>query len=212
MKSLQMMSERTLVLLKPDAVSRGLVGTIFQRFEQSGLKVVACKLVLPTRTLLDGHFPSSDDWVRGLGEKTLQTYREYGMDPTEMLGTSDPHKIGLKIKEWNYRYLMLGPVMAIVLQGIHAIDSVRKMIGHTLPYKAAPGTIRGDFSINAPDLANVVGSACKNLVHASSDTVEAAQEIANWFNPTEIIVWERADGFLHFMQGEFTATTGEPTR
>jgi len=200
----QMLGERTLVLLKPDAVKRGLIGVIIQRFEQTGLKIVACKFVSATRKQLDGHFPASDEWVRGMGEKTLETFREYGIDPVEILGTADPLAIGQKIKEWNYRYLTLGPVIVIVLQGIHAIDTVRKLIGCTLPYKAAPGTIRGDFSINAPDLANVVGSACKNLVHASGTIEEAEQEIASWFSPNELVEWQRADDFLHFVQGEFT--------
>lgn len=206
----QMLGERTLVLLKPDAVKRGLIGTIFQRFEQTGLKVVACKLVSATKGQLDGHFHASDEWVRGMGEKTLETYREYGINPVEILGTNEPFQIGLKIKAWNYHYLSLGPIMVIVFQGIHAIDTVRKIIGHTLPYKALPGTIRGDFSINAPDLANVVGSACKNLVHASGNQTEAEQEITNWFDPKEILSWERADEFLHFVQGELS-TTGKET-
>ena len=200
----KMLGERTLVLIKPDAVMRGLIGVICQRFEQAGLKIVACKLVFPTRKLLDGHFPKSEDWIRGMGEKTLETYQEYRIDPVEILGTADPLEIGQKIKEWNYRYLTLGPVMVMVLEGIHAVDTVRKLIGHTLPYKAGPGTIRGDFSINAPDLANVVGSACKNLVHASGTTEEAEQEVANWFSPAELVVWQRTDDFMHFVLGEFT--------
>ena len=200
----KMLGERTLVLIKPDAVKRGLIGVIFQRFEQAGLKIVACKLVFPTRKQLDGHFPKSEDWIRGMGEKTLETYREYQIDPVEILGTNDALAIGQKIKEWNYHYLTLGPVMAMVLEGIHSIETVRKFIGHTLPYKAAPGTIRGDFSINTPDLANVVGSACKNLVHASGTTQEAEQEIANWFGPTEFVDWQRTDEFFHFVLGEFT--------
>ena len=200
----KMLGERTLVLIKPDAVMRGLIGVICQRFEQAGLKIVACKMVFPTRKLLDGHFPKSEEWIRGMGEKTLETYREYGIDPVDILGTADALAIGQKIKEWNYRYLTLGPVMVIALEGIHAVDTVRKLIGHTLPYKASPCTIRGDFSINASDLANVVGSACKNLVHASGTTEEAEQEIANWFSSAELLAWQRTDDFVHFVLGEFT--------
>ena len=203
----KMIGERTLVLIKPDAVMRGLVGNICQRFEQSGLKMVACKMLLATRERLDGHFPKSEEWIRGMGEKTLETYREYSIDPVEILGTADALTIGQKIKEWNYRYLMLGPIVAMVLQGIHAVDVVRKLIGHTLPYKAAPGTIRGDFSINSPDLANVVGSACKNLVHASGTIEEARQEIANWFSLSELLAWQRTDDFVHFVLGEFAQTS-----
>lgn len=200
----KMLGERTLVLIKPDAVKRGLIGIICQRFEQACLKMVACKMVFPNRGQLDGHFPKSEDWLRGMGQKTLETYREYEIDPVEILGTTDPLAIGQKIKEWNYRYLTIGPSMVMILEGVHAVDTVRKLIGHTLPYKAAPGTIRGDLSINAPDLANVVGSACKNLVHASETTEEAKREIANWFRQTEIVTWRRTDEFLHFVQGEFT--------
>jgi nucleoside-diphosphate kinase len=127
-----MLNEKTLVLLKPDAVKRGLIGVIFQRFEQAGLKIVACKFVSATRKQLDGHFPASDEWVRNMGEGTLKTYGEYGINPVEILGTADPLAIGLKIKEWNYHYLSLGPVMVVVFQGIRAIDTVRKLIGHTL--------------------------------------------------------------------------------
>ena len=200
----KMLSEQTLVLIKPDAIRRGLIGIICQRLEQTGLKIVACKMISPNREQLNGHFPKSDEWIINMGRKTLETYREYALNPIETLGTADPFIIGRKIKEWNYQYLMIGPVMVLVLEGIHAVDVVRKIIGHTLPYKAAPGTIRGDFSINAPDLANVVGSACKNLVHASGTTEEAKQEIKNWFGHTELIAWQRTDEFLHFIQGEFT--------
>lgn len=200
----KMLGERTLVLIKPDAVMRGLIGAIIQRFEQAGFKIVACKMIFPTNKQLDGHFPKSEEWVREMGEKTLETYREYNIDPVEILGTADPFAIGQKIKGWNYRYLTLGPVMVIVLEGIHAVDTVRKLIGHTLPYKAAPGTIRGDFSINAPDLANVVGSACKNLVHASGTIEEAEREITNWFSLAELVAWQRTDDFVHFVLGEFT--------
>lgn len=198
----EMMKEQTLVLIKPDALMRGIACQILQRFEQSGLKIVGLKIIRADRARLDGHFPKSDEWIIGMGEKTLETYKEYGLDPAETFGTTNPREIGEKIKEWNYDYLTIGPVIAVVLEGIHAIDTVRKFIGHTLPYRAAPGTIRGDFSINSPDLANIIGSACKNLVHASGNKEEAVQEIANWFNPNEIIQWERSDEFLTFLQGE----------
>lgn len=205
----QMLNERTLVLLKPDAVKRGLIGQILQRFEQVGLKIVAGKLTMASRSQIEGHFPRSEEWVRGMGNKTIEAYREYCLDPAKIFGTADPYMIGLKIKEWNSDYLSIGPVFVVVLQGIHAIDSVRKMIGNTLPYKALPGTIRGDFSINAPDLANVVGSACKNIIHASGSLEEAIQEISNWFLPSEILSWERVEEYLHFVQGAFTSNQKE---
>jgi len=198
----EMMGERTLVLIKPDGVLRGLTGQILQRFEQVGLKIVGLKILQATREQLNQHFPQSEEWIEGMGEKTLKAYREYGINPIEILGTDDPKEIGAKIKEWNYLYLSLGPVVAVVLEGIHAIDSVRKLVGDTLPYRALPGTIRGDFSINAPDLSNIVGSSCKNLVHASGNKEEAEQEIRCWFRPEELVVYERTDEFLTFLLGE----------
>lgn len=201
-KALEMMKEQTLVLIKPDGLMRGIACQILQRFEQAELKMVGLKILRPTRSQLAGHFPKSKEWIINMGKKTLETYQEYGLDPAETFGTSDPKEIGEKIKSWNFDYLTMGPVIAVVLEGIHAIDTVRKFVGHTLPYRAAPGTIRGDFSINSPDLANIIGSACKNLVHASGNKEEAIQEIANWFNPDEIVQWERTDEFLTFLQGE----------
>jgi nucleoside-diphosphate kinase len=198
----EMMSERTLVLIKPDAVKRALVGVICQRFERVGMKIAACKMLIPSQEQLDGHFAGSEDWIRGMGEKTLAAYSEQGIDPMEVLGTNDPAVIGQRIKGWNFNYLSLGPVVAVVLEGVHVVATVRKMVGNTLPYKAAPGTIRGDFSINSPDLANLVGSACKNVVHASGTVDEARHEIANWFAPSEVCEWERADEFIHFVQGK----------
>ncbi|MDD5110655.1 MAG: nucleoside-diphosphate kinase [Patescibacteria group bacterium] len=182
----KMLGERTLVLIKPDAVERGLVGVVCQRFEQAGLKIVACKMISATRQQLDGHFPQSDEWIKGLGEKSLTVYREYEIDPISVLGTNDPMAIGRQILERNFRYLMRGPLIALVLQGAHAVDTVRKMLGHTLPCKAVPGTIRGDFSHNAPDTASLEGLACENVAHGSATVQEAAVEIANWFSPNEL--------------------------
>ena len=198
----EMMREQTLVLVKPDGVMRGLTCQILQRFEQAGLKMVGLKILRTTRSQLDNHFPQSEEWVLGMGQKTLETYAEYGIDPMEILDTRDPKEIGEMIREWNYSYLMTGPVVAVVLEGIHAIDVVRKLVGHTLPYRADPGTIRGDFSINSPDLANVARSACKNLIHASANREEAEQEIQCWFSQEELISWERTDEFLMFLLGE----------
>lgn len=198
----EMMKERTLVLIKPDGLKRGIACQILQRFEQAGLKMVGLKILRADRSRLDGHFPKSEEWIIGMGKKTLETYKEYGLNPFETFGTKDPKALGEIIKQWNYDYLIMGPVIAVVLEGIHAIDTVRKFVGHTLPYRAAPGTIRGDFSINSPDLANIIGSACKNLIHASGNKEEAKQEIACWFSPNEIVSWERTDDFMTFLQGE----------
>ncbi len=123
-----MMSEQTLVLIKPDAVRRGFIGVILQRFEQAGFTIAGCKLVMPTPGQIEAHLSGSDEWIRGMGEKTLETYREYGMDPFDIFGTDDPMIIGLQLKQWNRQYLAIGPVLAMVLRGIHAVDTTRKLI------------------------------------------------------------------------------------
>jgi nucleoside-diphosphate kinase len=197
--------ERSLVLIKPDGLMRGVVGLLLTRFENVGLKMVGLKLLQPTKERLDKHFPQSDEWLIGIGDKTMASYQEFGIDAKEALGTSDPRAIGLIVRDWNYDYLMMGPVIAIVFEGPRAVQAVRKLIGHTLPYKADPGTIRGDFSINTPDLANLVGSSCKNVVHASGTVDEAITEIECWFAPDELCEWERVDTFLMFLEGRNTA-------
>lgn len=182
--------ERTLVLLKPDAVKRGLVGKILARFEEAGLKIVALKMVKISREFAENHYPNTPEWIRGMGEKTLKSYREHGKDPIHELGTDDPREIGEMIKGWNVDYLTSGPIVACVIEGAHAISVVRKLCGFTLPADADPGTIRGDFSTTSPVIANELKRAVRNLIHAAGDPEEAANEIAYWFPQGEFIEYK----------------------
>ncbi len=180
---------------------RGLVGQIITRFENVGLKIVGLKLIRASDIILDRHFPSSDEWLVQVGSKSLESYKEFGIDPIEIAGTDNPLEIGKIIKGWNYHYLKISPLVVMALEGPRAIQAVRKMIGHTLPYKANPGTIRGDFSVNTPDLASVVGSSCKNLVHASGSQEEATNELTCWFSSEELYEWDRVDSHIMFFEG-----------
>lgn len=181
------MQEKTLVLLKPDAVTRGLVGEIISRFEKGGLKLVAAKMVTPTEDMANKHYPTDRrPFIEGMGNKTLETYQEHGMDANEDLGTNDAHEIGLKIQGWMVGFITSGPVMALVLQGEDAIAEVRAMAGHTVPAKAEVGTIRGDYSDDSPVLANKEKRPILNLVHASGDKEEADFEINLWFTKDEL--------------------------
>jgi nucleoside-diphosphate kinase len=184
--------ERTLVLIKPDGVKRGIVGRVLTRFEEVGLKITGLKLMQVTREHAENHYPNTTEWIRGMGEKTLQTYRDQGKDPLVEIGTDDPMEIGNMIKNWNVDYLTSGPLVALVLEGAHAISVVRKMCGFTLPAFAEPGTIRGDFSITSPIIANELKSAVRNIVHASSDQEEASYEINYWFSEEELSAYESA--------------------
>lgn len=186
--------EQTLVVLKPDAVARGLSGAIITRFEKVGLKIVAIKLVLATCELAERHYPADREelWV-GIGNKTLDNYRAMEMDPKESLGTSDPHEIGKMVRVWLMDYMTAGPTLAMVLEGPHAVELVRKICGHTLPLLAAPGTIRGDYSFDSSYLANSAGRPIKNLIHASGIVPEAEYEIPLWFTDEEIHSYERIE-------------------
>lgn len=149
--------ERTLVLLKPDAIQRGLIGRIIQRFEDVGLKVVATKMVWPDKELADKH---------------------YG-DLAERRGQAVKDKMVSMLTE-------LGPVMALVIEGIEAIEEVRMLVGATEPKSALPGTIRGDFAHVSYKYADAKGIGVKNLIHASSSHDDATREVALWFNENEI--------------------------
>src|SRR3989344_4800345 len=129
-----MTQERTVVLLKPDGVKRGLVGEVLGRFEKMGLKIVALKLVWVEKDLAQKHYPDSrTELLRAIGEKTLKTYEKYGRDPHEGFGTLDPEAIGKMVNQWNIEFITSGPVVAALLQGLHAIDNVRMVAGDTLP-------------------------------------------------------------------------------
>lgn len=186
------------MLVKPDGVKRGLVGECIHRLEQRGLKIIGLKLVQATEEHARKHYPGSEKWLRGMGEKTLETYAKYGKNLLEELGTDDTLKIGEMIYKWNTDFLTSGPVVAMVISGIHAIDMVRKIVGKTVPALAEMGTIRGDFSVDSPILANGGKRAIHNVVHASGDPEEAEHEIEHWFSPEEIRDYQRAEEEVMF--------------
>ncbi|MBI5876840.1 MAG: nucleoside-diphosphate kinase [Chloroflexi bacterium] len=183
--------ERTLVLLKPDSVQRGLIGQILARFENAGLKIIALKIVRPPREFIARHYPNTPDWIRGMGEKSLDNYKALGKDPVKEVGSADAMAIGELVKNWNIDYLASGPIVAVALEGGHAIKVVRKLVGHTLPVEAAPGTIRGDFSTASSTIANALRHSIHNMIHASGNAEEAAYEIKHWFSDAELMEYAR---------------------
>lgn len=183
--------ERTLVVLKPDTLQRGIVGDIIARFEKVGLKIIGMKMLRADTALAEGHYPADRrEFIEGMGKKTLENYTEQGKDPLAEFGTADPHVIGLRIQKWLVEYISSGPVLAMVLEGPHAVELIRKLVGHTLPSKAQPGTIRGDYSFDSSLLANEGKRPVRNLIHASGDTTEAELEINAWFSPHELFNYE----------------------
>lgn len=194
--------ERSVVLVKSDGVKRGLIGEIIKRFEQRGLKIIALKMVYPTKEHAEKHYSGSREWLEGMGKKTLDNFREHKLDVKEMMGIDDPYEIGKMFQKWNVSYLSSGPVVAMIIQGVHAITTVRKITGNTLPILAELGTIRGDFSIDSNTVSNFDGRSLKNIVHASGDEKEAAHEIDHWFAPEEICGYRRSDERVMFSKHE----------
>ena len=190
--------ERTVVLIKPDGVMRGLLGETISRMERRGLKIIAISMIRPTREQIDEHYPKDPAWVKRLGEKSLLTYAKYGWDPTKEVGTDDAVEIGTKVREWILDFMTSGPIVKVVVEGIHSVDMVRKLAGNTLPALAEMGTIRGDFSVDSAALANKDQRAVHNLIHASETPEEAAHELAFWFAPEEIFEYKRAEEDIMF--------------
>ncbi|MDR2338084.1 MAG: nucleoside-diphosphate kinase [Deltaproteobacteria bacterium] len=151
--------QRSLVLFKPDAVQRGVVGEILSRFERVGLKIVGTKMFHPDR----GHY-----------------YKHY-----EDIGKMITRR-GEKIFNDTLDYMNQGPVIAMVFEGVEAVSVIRKIVGTTEPKVAAAGTIRGDYSHLSIEYGNSVNAAIPNLIHASGDPEEAKLEIAHWFKENEL--------------------------
>ncbi|MCX6767553.1 MAG: nucleoside-diphosphate kinase [Candidatus Micrarchaeota archaeon] len=185
--------ERTFVMLKPDCVQRGLAGEAVSRLERTGLKLVALKMVKPSKDFVEKFYPSSDEWLRAVGGKTLENYEKYGIDAEKEVGTKDALKIGKMVKKWLVDFISSAPVVAMAWEGNHSVDIVRKIVGHTLPLSAAPGTIRGDYSVDSSDSANARKRPIRNLIHASGTVEEAKHEIGLWFSEKEIHSYKRAD-------------------
>jgi nucleoside-diphosphate kinase len=152
--------ERTLVLLKPDAVARGLAGRIIQRFEDAGMKIIGTKM-----KLMDADF----------------TRRHY-FDLEERLGSS--------VYQVTAEFMQQSPVIALAIEGVAAVANVRRIVGTTYPNDAPIGTIRGDFAHMSKAYSVAHGKSVANLIHASGNLAEARQEVALWFAPEELFDYQ----------------------
>jgi nucleoside-diphosphate kinase len=162
----QQLRERTLVVLKPDAVARGLAGRIIQRFEDASLKIIGMKM-----REMDADFA-----------------RKHYFDLEERLGPA--------VYNATSAFMQRGPVIAMVLEGEEAVATVRKLVGSTYPNEAQPGSIRGDFAHQSKAVATSTGKAVANLVHASGNREEAQYEVNLWFDKTELFEYRGvADAF-----------------
>ena len=184
--------EKTVLLVKPDGVKRGLIGEIVARVERRGLKIIALEMIWATKQQIDDHYPKDEKWIRRLGEKTLNNYKTYGYDVKKEFGTDDSLKIGRFVRSWLVDYLTSGPMVKIIIKGIHAIAMVRKLVGSSMPSEAEMGTIRGDYSVDDATAANRDKRSIRNIVHASETPDEAKHEISFWFAAEDIYDYKRA--------------------
>ncbi|MBV9159425.1 MAG: nucleoside-diphosphate kinase [Candidatus Kaiserbacteria bacterium] len=175
--------ERTLVIIKPDAIQRALIGEIVLRYERIGLKLVGLKMMVPTEEHIEQHYTLDPNWRRVTGEKTIKSYKDRGLTPP----SEDPLEITAKILKNLKKYMTSGPVICMVWEGAHAVELVRKITGGTEPRGAAVGTIRGDFVIDSYVMSDADDRAVRNLIHASGSVDEANMEIPHWFEKGEII-------------------------
>lgn len=191
--------ERSLVIIKPDGVQRGLMGEIISRFEKKGLKISAMKMIWPTREMAAKHYDQPESAMMLLGNRTLTTYAEKG----EKHWSSDPMEIARDIQKKLVSYLSCGPVLVMVIEGAHAIAHVRKIRGNTNPLGADIGTITADYTTDSYFISDLDGRAIRNLVHASGTVDEAETEIKIWFKENEILDYDMAiDKILYSIEWE----------
>ena len=195
---MKLKEEQTLVLIKPDGVKRGLIGEIMRRIEQRGLKVIALQMFQATKEQLAKHYADSEANLKAMGDKTLATYQKYDLDAVKEIGTNDPVKIGKMVHGWITDFMTSGPLVKMVIQGLHAVEMVRKLVGNTMPSQAEMGTVRGDYSVDSEVLANAQKRGIRNLVHASGNIAEAETEIKLWFFDKEIHEYKRAEEDIMF--------------
>lgn len=163
--------ETTLCLIKPDGVRRGLTGEILSRFERMGLKITAMKLLVSDRDRAGRHYTYEDIAVRH----------------------------GEHIRNALIDFITSGPVVAFAVQGISAVENVRKLCGSTEPLKALPGTIRGDYAHHSFTLTGEKKESIRNLIHASANLEDAERELAVWFEPSEFCSYRKSDQNEHFL-------------
>lgn len=174
--------ERTFCMIKPDGVMRGLTGDIISRIERAGLKIVAMKMVHATEEQVKAHYPVSDEvWVTRLGSKSLGSFENLSVSAEEILGTTDKKQIGQDVVKNLISFMTSGPVICMVVEGVQSVAMMRKLAGATLPFMADMGTIRGDYSVDSPAVANAQQRSIHNLFHASETLEEVQQEIDVWF-------------------------------
>ena len=154
--------ERSLVLIKPDGVQRGLIGEIIKRYERSGLKLVGLKMILANEDQIERHYTVDPEWKQKTGQRSLESYRTKGIEPP----TNEAEDLGEMVLSKLKKYMTSGPIIAMVFEGMNAVKIIRKITGATEPLSSDVGTIRGDFTLDSYEVADFDNRAVRNLIHA----------------------------------------------
>lgn len=185
--------ERTFVILKPDAVQRGLMGEIIKRFESVGLKMIALKMVMATEDQCWEHYNKDEAWFLKKGANIIKNREDLGM-PIE----KEALEYGKDIIRALAKFMTAGPIVPMIFEGNQAMGIVKKIVGGTEPLTSEVGTIRGDYTLDSYELSSYDDRAVRNLIHCSDMTEEAEREIKIWFDESEIIAYRLvAEGILY---------------
>ncbi len=174
--------ERTFVMVKPDGVQRSLIGEIVNRFERSGLKIVALKLTMLDEERIWKHYDKDDAWFESKGQNIIKDLKEAGRSIEK-----DAAEYGKDIIRALVKFMTAGPVVQIVIEGNQAVAVVKKLVGGTEPATSDVGTIRGDYTVDSYSISAVDDRAVRNLIHCSDEYEEAQREIDLWMNKEDLI-------------------------
>jgi nucleoside-diphosphate kinase len=174
--------ERTLVILKPDTIQRSLMGEVIRRFERTGLKFTAMKMVRAEESKLLTHYNKNEEWFQRKGNRIIEDLKEHGL-PIE----KDAMTYGKAIIDTIVHYMTAAPVLIMILEGNEAVKVVTKLVGTTEPSTSDVGTIRGDYTVDSYGHSSYENRAVRNLIHCSESPVEAEREIKVWFTDDEVM-------------------------
>lgn len=181
---MELQHQRTLVILKPDAVQRSLVGEIIKRIERTGLKFVGFKFIVPTEDALIRHYNKDTVWFEEKGQRIVADRKKHNL-PIE----KEAVEYGKEIIDGIVKFMTSGPVLVFVVEGNESVAVIKKLVGSTEPATSDVGTIRGDYTIDSYAHSSVQNRAVRNLVHCSESPEEAMREIAVWFREDEMIAY-----------------------
>lgn len=179
--------ERTLVILKPDTVQRSLIGEVIRRFERTGLKFTAMKMLVPEKDQLLEHYHKDDEWFEKKGNRIIEDLKSHGLPVTK-----DAMAYGREIIDTIVKYMTAAPVIAMIIEGNEAVAVVTKLVGTTEPSTSDVGTIRGDYTVDSYGHSSYENRAVRNLIHCSESPEEAEREIQVWFKDEEVMQYVTA--------------------